>query len=56
MNGRVLIIDDEPNIRRMMETIHRNAGWQTASAEDGDAGLARLQAELFDVVYLDLAL
>ena len=56
MTGSVLIIDDEPNIRRMMETIHRNAGWQTASAEDGDAGLARLQTEDFDVVYLDLAL
>ncbi len=56
MIGRVLIIDDEPNIRRMMETIHRNAGWETASAEDGEAGLARLQREHFDVVYLDLAL
>jgi len=56
MSGRVLIIDDEPNIRRMMETIHRNAGWDTASAEDGEAGLARLQTEQFDVVYLDLAM
>jgi two-component system nitrogen regulation response regulator NtrX len=56
MTGRVLIIDDEPNIRRMMETIHRNAGWETASAEDGETGLARLQTEHFDVVYLDLAM
>jgi len=56
MTGRVLIIDDEPNIRRMMETIHRNAGWETASAEDGETGLAQLQTEHFDVVYLDLAL
>lgn len=56
MAGRVLIIDDEPNIRRMMETIHRNAGWETASAESGAAGLARLQDERFDVVYLDLAM
>lgn len=56
MTGSVLIIDDEPNIRRMMETIHRNAGWETASAENGEAGLARLQTEHFDVVYLDLAM
>ncbi len=56
MTGRVLIIDDEPNIRRMMETIHRNTGWETASAENGEAGLARLQKEHFDVVYLDLAM
>jgi len=56
MTGRVLIIDDEPNIRRMMETIHRNAGWETASSENGETGLARLQNEHFDIVYLDLAL
>jgi two-component system nitrogen regulation response regulator NtrX len=56
MAGRVLIIDDEPNIRRMMETIHRNDGWEAASAENGDAGLARLRSDAFDVVYLDLAM
>lgn len=56
MAGRVLIIDDEPNIRRMMETIHRNTGWAAASAESGEAGLTRLHAETFDVVYLDLSM
>ncbi len=56
MAGSVLIIDDEPNIRRMMETIHRNAGWEAASAEDGEAGLARLRTEHFDIVYLDLSM
>jgi len=40
----------------MMETIHRNAGWETASAENGETGLERLQTEHFDVVYLDLAM
>jgi two-component system nitrogen regulation response regulator NtrX len=56
MTGRVLIIDDEPNIRRTMEMIHRNAGWEAVSADSGAAGLARLQEERFDVVYLDLAM
>jgi len=56
MAGRVLIIDDEPNIRRTMEMIHRNAGWETASAENGASALARLQEERFDIVYLDLAM
>ena len=27
-NTKILVIDDEPNIRRMMEMIHRNVGWE----------------------------
>jgi len=56
MTGRVLIVDDEPNIRRTLEMIHRNAGWEAASAEGGSAALRLLDAGAFDIVYLDLAM
>ena len=57
MNGRILIVDDEPNIRRTLEMIHRNAGWETACEADGDAALGRLAGgEAFDVVLLDLSM
>ena len=56
MPGRVLIIDDEQNIRKTMEMIHRNAGWDTASASGGDEALEILQRERFDVVYLDIVM
>jgi two-component system nitrogen regulation response regulator NtrX len=56
MVGRVLIVDDEPNIRKTMEMIHRNAGWRTSSVESGAAALERLQDESFDLIYLDLAM
>jgi len=56
MAGRLLIIDDEPNIRKTMEMIHRNAGWETASASGGDIGIDRIQNEHFDIVYLDLSM
>jgi two-component system nitrogen regulation response regulator NtrX len=56
MPERVLIIDDEPNIRRMMEMIHRNAGWETATAPGGAHALELLAREAFDVVFLDLSM
>jgi two-component system nitrogen regulation response regulator NtrX len=56
MPGRVLIIDDEPNIRRMMEMIHKNAGWETATAPGGTQALALLARESFDVIFLDLSM
>ncbi|NIM18670.1 MAG: response regulator [Candidatus Latescibacteria bacterium] len=56
MIKRVLIVDDEANIRRTMEMIHKNAGWETASAAGGDEALDLMEKESFDVVYLDLAM
>jgi two-component system nitrogen regulation response regulator NtrX len=56
MVGRVLIIDDEPNVRKTMEMIHRNAGWRTASAESGAIALELLGDQTFDLIYLDLAM
>jgi len=56
MSGRVLIVDDEPNIRKTLETIHRNAGWTAASADGGRAAMERLEADTYDLVYLDLGM
>ena len=56
MAGRVLIVDDEPNVRKTMEMIHRNAGWEAVSVDGGAAALERLRGERFDLVYLDLAM
>ncbi len=56
MPGRVLIVDDERNVRATIEMIHRNAGWEAKSASSVDEALALLQGERFDLVYLDLAM
>jgi two-component system nitrogen regulation response regulator NtrX len=56
MSGRVLIVDDEPNIRKTIEMIHRNAGWETATAANGDEGLEALEKESFHLVFLDVSM
>ena len=56
MAGRMLVVDDEKNIRTTMEMIHRNAGWETASADGGDEALERLAEGEFDIVYLDVGM
>jgi two-component system nitrogen regulation response regulator NtrX len=56
MSGRILIVDDEPNVRKTIEMIHRNAGWETATAAGGSEALELLQRSRFDVVYLDLGM
>jgi len=50
----VLIIDDEPNIRRMVGALLTGEGYEVRDAQDGAAGIARaLEAEP-DALLLDL--
>ncbi|MHB1170312.1 MAG: sigma-54-dependent transcriptional regulator [Longimicrobiales bacterium] len=52
----VLIVDDEPNIRRMLGSLLEAEGYHVRQAEDGQAALAAVTSDEPDVVLLDLAL
>src|SRR5438309_7593728 len=52
--SRVLIVDDQRNMRTTTALVLRQAGYDAAEAESGDAALSRLLAEPFDVVLTDL--
>jgi len=53
---RVLVVDDEPPIRRFLRTSLTSQGYQVLEAEDGLAARAVLQKNAVDVVVLDLGL
>src|SRR5215211_5537652 len=50
----VLIIDDEPNIRRMVGALLSAEGYEVRDAQDGATGLARAVEAEPDVLLLDL--
>jgi two-component system nitrogen regulation response regulator NtrX len=50
----VLIVDDEPNIRRMVGALLSAEGYEVRDAPDGASGLARATESEPDVVLLDL--
>jgi len=54
--ARVLVIDDEPQIRRFLEISLRAQGYRVEVAEAGIAGLEALAARGADLVVLDLGL
>jgi DNA-binding NtrC family response regulator len=54
--GRVLVIDDEAEIRESLETLLQLEGYAVSSAGTGREGLALLGERTFDIVMLDLAL
>jgi signal transduction histidine kinase/CheY-like chemotaxis protein len=54
--GRVLVIEDEEYIRRMLVEILGRAGHAVETAGDGLEGLARFQSGSYDVVITDLSM
>jgi two-component system, NtrC family, response regulator AtoC len=51
---RILAVDDEPNMRRLLEISLRQAGYQASSAANGREALEILKAEQIDLVVSDL--
>ncbi|MGD2047103.1 MAG: response regulator [Gemmatimonadota bacterium] len=52
--GRILVVDDEPHIRRILTALLGMEGFQVKLARDGDQGLAAWERGSFDLVILDL--
>ncbi len=52
--ARILIVDDEPNVRLMFRTTLASTGHMLADAADGAAALAALKESPTDLVLLDL--
>jgi two-component system, OmpR family, KDP operon response regulator KdpE len=53
---RVLVIDDEPAIRRFLRTSLRAEGYETIEVESGEAALAEIRCRPPDLIVLDLGL
>src|ERR1017187_9960942 len=51
---RVLVVDDEPSIRRALRTPLSEMGFVTTEASRGEEALHLVQSQTFDVVLLDV--
>lgn len=51
---RVLVVDDEPQIRRVMRATLTGHGYFVADARSGEEALEKLAADRFDLVLLDM--
>jgi two-component system alkaline phosphatase synthesis response regulator PhoP len=54
MPGKILIIDDDPDILDALTMVLEAGGYQTVTARDGVEGLANLKTEMPDLMILDL--
>jgi two-component system, NtrC family, response regulator HydG len=52
--GKVLVVDDQKNMRTTTAIVLRDAGYVVAEAEDGATAIQRVGGETFDVVLTDV--
>jgi two-component system, NtrC family, nitrogen regulation response regulator GlnG len=52
--ARILVADDEPSIRWLLERLLRQAGHAVTLVEDGRLALAAAAAEAFDLAFVDI--
>lgn len=53
-DARILVVDDEPQIRRVMRTTLVPRGYVVSDARSGEEALEKLRDERFDLVLLDM--
>jgi two-component system KDP operon response regulator KdpE len=52
--GRILVVDDDPQIRRVMRLTLTAQGYEVRAVKSGEEALARLRCEKYDLVLLDI--
>ena len=53
-SAKILVVDDEPQIRRVMKTSLTGQGYVIVDARSGEEALQKLREEHFDLVLLDM--
>ena len=56
VKGKILAIDDEKNIRHLIDSEFTLEGYEVTTAGSGELGLERFDEQTFDMVFLDLRL
>ena len=52
--GRILVVDDDPQIRRVMRVTLTGRGYEVDDAKSGEIALERIRDERFDLILLDM--
>ena len=54
MSKKVLVVDDDPDVRLFSVTVLEENGYTPLEAEDGESGLKMIKQEKPDLVILDI--
>jgi two-component system, NtrC family, response regulator GlrR len=56
MTGKILVVDDDPNLLELIKMRLESAGYEVAAVRDEEEALALVKAQVFDLCIVDLML
>ena len=56
MAAKILVVDDDPNVQRLLQYTLKQEGYEVVSAVDGAEGFRLWASELPDLILLDVML
>jgi two-component system, cell cycle response regulator DivK len=56
MSKRILIVEDQEDLRGVLRTLLAGSGYEVVEAADGRAGVAKAQSERPDLILMDIQL
>ncbi|MCP4214196.1 MAG: response regulator, partial [bacterium] len=54
MNEKILVIDDSPTLRRLLQFYLKKKNYSVNVASDGQIGLEAIEKDEFDLIILDM--
>ena len=54
MTKRILVVEDQEDLRGLLRTLLTGSGYETIEAADGRAGVAQARAERPDLILMDI--
>ena len=54
MTKKILSVDDDPSVRRLVQSVLKTHGYEVISASDGLEALVKVKKELPDLIVLDV--
>jgi CheY-like chemotaxis protein len=54
MAAKILVVDDEPDIRTFLRTLFAKEGYDVQTAENGDEAIAKAQQDKPALIFLDI--
>lgn len=54
MSKKILVVDDEKDVRNVVKVVLEDAGYKVATVSDGPNALKKLRKELRDLVLIDM--
>jgi two-component system, cell cycle response regulator DivK len=56
MSGRILVVEDQPDNRRILHDLLTSAGYEIIQADDGEEALAAVARDRPDLILMDIQL